>query len=79
MITIFIYTKQKDQENGKNPDILKDILHILLILIGLKEEKISNPIVVHMKFYSGMLKVNKEIQVVHLHWEMKNGTHGLVL
>ena len=59
--------KLQVKEHGKNLDILKDILHILLILIGLKTDKTFNPMMVHMKFYFGMQKVNKETQVEPQH------------
>jgi len=59
MIISFIYITQEEKDHGKNQTKnLKDIHHILLILIGQKKENIYNPIVVLMKFFSGMLNPN---------------------
>ena len=59
MIISFIYITQEEKDHGKNQTKnLKDIHHILLILIGQNKEIIYKVIAVLMKFFSGMLNPN---------------------
>jgi hypothetical protein len=80
MIILFTYMKHQDLDHGKNQTKnLKDIHHILLILIGQKKENIYKVIAVLMKFFSGTQKPKRDYQVEHQCLEMKNGQVGLVL